>query len=65
MTTTVTVDAHAGWPVRVTQKHLDDDGNVKRRDEQIVPALSERVFNIHSHMAIECHEVQPSKEAGK
>lgn len=33
MTTKITVDAHAGWPVRVTRSYRSDKGYETRNDE--------------------------------
>lgn len=67
MTTKVTVDAHAGWPVKVTSVQLGNDGVVKNRSTTTVPANTSQDFYVHSHMKIEVEEgereVQEVKQA--
>ena len=47
MTTKVTVDAHAGWPVKV--KAIDTfDGESKTTELGIVPPHENRDFFVHS-----------------
>lgn len=59
MTTRVTVDAHAGWPVLVVKQH----GPVGAiREEVIVPAYEIREFYIHSGMKIINIEELPKEE---
>lgn len=66
MTTTVTVKALHGWPVRVTQVSVVPQGQSTtsegRRDVVIVPQGEERDFYVHSHMDLEIHEIQPDEE---
>lgn len=57
MTTKVTIDAHAGWPVRVTRIELDADGNPARESETMVPAHSQQGFYIHSHLELRIKEM--------
>ena len=52
MTTKVTVDAHAGWPVKVTTVQLNSDGTPKQSSDTIVPANTKQDFYIHSHMQL-------------
>jgi len=48
MTTKVTVDAHAGWPVRVESIDHDGSGATVRADLGIVPALASQSFYAHA-----------------
>ena len=54
MTTKVTVDAHAGWPVKVTST---DTG----RSRVVAPETVEN-FYVHSGCDLIVHEVQPNDE---
>lgn len=56
MTTKVTVDAHAGWPVKVTQIMYKPGEETGRRDV-IVPANTTQDFYIHSNMRIAVEEM--------
>lgn len=47
MTTAVTVNAHAGWPVLVTLKHGEPNAAKSVSTERVEPN-TERVFYIHS-----------------
>jgi hypothetical protein len=51
MTTKVTVDAHAGWPVEVKTVNVNGDGSISET-AVVVPPHTERDFYIHSHMYI-------------
>ncbi|MBA4338308.1 MAG: hypothetical protein C0421_05635 [Hyphomonas sp.] len=51
MTTKVTVDAHAGWPVTVIEKH---EG--KEPVYRTVPAGTVRDFHVHGTLKIEIIE---------
>ncbi len=51
MTTRVTVDAHAGWPVLVVMVVGEPSSN-KEICQEVVPANEERHFYIHSGMRI-------------
>lgn len=51
MTTKVTVDAHAGWPVMVTIKR-GEPGAVKAVSTETVEPNTVRDFYIHSGMQI-------------
>lgn len=59
MTTKVTIDAHAGWPVKVvrinpdTQERLDEDAY----PDEIVQPGEVREFYVHSTMALEVYEM--------
>lgn len=60
MTTKVTVDAHAGWPVKVTTIRLDGEGNPV--SEQLLPPCTvaphtTQDFYVHSTMMIEVREM--------
>ena len=57
MTTTVTVDAHAGWPVKVMQVQLDADGNATSQSETIVPPNTKQDFYVHSHLELHVKEM--------
>ena len=57
MTTKVTVDAHAGWPVRVTQVSLGQDGQKVGETETTVPPYTKQDFYVHSHMEIHVKEM--------
>lgn len=57
MTTKVTVDAHAGWPVKVTKTENDNAGNTTHVTEEVVPPNEVRDFYVHSHMKIAVEEV--------
>jgi hypothetical protein len=54
MTTKITVDAHAGWPVQVTR--INADGTTS---EDIVQPGETRDVYIHSTLDLRVHEVQP------
>lgn len=58
MTTKVTVDAHAGWPVKVTSV-LGAPGQPTKQSEAIVPANTVQDFYIHSGMRIVGVEEMP------
>lgn len=61
MTTKVTVDAHAGWPVLVTLKH-GGEKSVKAVTTQTVEPNEKRDFYIHSGLQIIGVEEQPRTE---
>lgn len=63
MTTKVTVDAHAGWPVRVTQKSLPSGTAADR--EVIVPPGTVQDFYVHSNMEIEVTELARDEAASQ
>jgi len=60
MTTTVKVDAHAGWPVKVTAVDLDSDGKVINETETTVEARTAQVFHVHSHRELHIKELPSS-----
>ncbi len=51
MTTAITVDAHAGWPVQV-ETIRGEPGQVQSMQIEIVQPNTKRVFYIHSGMTI-------------
>lgn len=51
MTTRVTIDAHAGWPILVVQL-VGEPMSKKTVREDIVPANEKRDFYIHSGLRI-------------
>ena len=57
MTTKVTVDAHAGWPVKVTQVVLDEQGYPGEPREETVPPNTTRDFCVHSHLELHIKEM--------
>jgi len=61
MTTKVTVDAHAGWPVLVTIKQGEPNSEKSIRTETVEPKTV-RDFYIHSGMQIIGIEEQPIKK---
>jgi len=57
MTTKVTVDAHAGWPVKV--EAIDTfDGVAKQSELAIVPAFEKCDFYVHSTRQLLITEMQ-------
>lgn len=64
MTTKVTVDAHAGWPVLVTIKDGEPSAEKRVRTETVAPNTV-RDFYIHSGMQIIGIEEQPAKPASE
>ena len=61
MTTKVTVDAHAGWPVKVTTISLDQDGNPTGTESSTtVPPNTKQDFYVHSHAEIHVKEMPHS-----
>lgn len=58
MTTKVTVDAHAGWPVLVTMK-FGEVNSPKRIETAIVEPNTTQDFHIHSEMEIMGIQEQP------
>lgn len=58
MTTKVTVDAHAGWPVEVTTIDLSADGTRLEHPAQIVAPNTVQDFYVHSHRALHVREMQ-------
>lgn len=60
MTTKVTVDAHAGWPVKVTSVQLDSDGKVTGESSSTVPPNTKQDFYVHSHLELHIKEMPTS-----
>ena len=60
MTTKVTVDAHAGWPVRVVAQDKAQDGSVYHTELGIVPPNEKRDFYVHSTRDIIVSEMEKS-----
>lgn len=59
MTTKVTVDAHAGWPVKVTKVYYKP-GKETGREDVIVPANTTQEFYIHNNMLVHVEEMPQS-----
>lgn len=59
MTTKVTVDAHAGWPVEVRLVQLDAEGAPSREDIDVVAPNTVREFYVHSHLELHVKELPP------
>lgn len=58
MTTKVTVDAHAGWPVKVTTISLDSSGApTNETEEGIVEPKTVRNFYVHSGAELRIQEM--------
>ena len=59
MTTKVTVDAHAGWPVKVTTISISMDGTPipEGQRETIVAPHTTQDFYVHSTMEIHVKEM--------
>lgn len=58
MTTKITVDAHAGWPVEVTATEVVADGTRTLEWVQIVPAGTIRDFHIYDVRELTFREVK-------
>lgn len=58
MTTRVTVDAHAGWPVQVEIIDQYPGQAEPRITTEIVPALEKRDFYVHSSRALTVRELK-------
>lgn len=59
MTTKITVDAHAGWPVDVTT--IDDVNGKMERFTERVPPNETRDFYVYSTRQLAIREVQPGE----
>ena len=57
MTTKVTVDAHAGWPVAVTTIDLQVDGTWRENPAQVVAPNTVSEFYVHSHRELRVREM--------
>jgi len=62
MTTRITVDAHAGWPILVVQV-VGEPSQQKSIRTDIVPALESRDFYIHSGARIISIEELPRENS--
>lgn len=58
MTTKVTVDAHAGWPVRVTAIDTRSDGEETSHILGEVPANEKQEFYVHDSRKILIEELK-------
>ncbi len=61
MTTSVTVNAHAGWPVKVILVDRDIDGVPKNFTITEVPAYTIQDFNVWDGRTIEIYEMNAWK----
>lgn len=61
MTSKVTVNAHAGWPILVTLKHGEPNAAKSVSTERVEP-LTEKTFYIHSGLQIVGVEEMPRPE---
>lgn len=52
MTTSVLIDAHAGWDVEVLCRSFDNDGKTHSVSTHIVQKFTTQSFYISSHMEI-------------
>jgi hypothetical protein len=52
MTTSVTIDAHAGWDVEVLCRAFDNNGKTQSVSTHIVPKNTNQNFYVHSNMEI-------------
>lgn len=57
MTTKVTVDAHAGWPVEVRWVQLDAEGAPYSEVVDVVLPNTTRDYHIHSHLELHVKEL--------
>lgn len=63
MTTTITVDAHAGWPVEVRQVYLVNGEPVNGDANVITVNGGEKMnFYVHSTMRLEISEMELTHE---
>lgn len=62
MTTRVTVDAHAGRPVKVIQVNPVTGGWIG--EPRIVEPNTEEIFYVHNTVDLIIHEVQPNDQKG-
>lgn len=58
MTTKITVDAHAGWDVKITRLDIDEDNQVVDRNDYVVPANTVHDEYIHSNRQVIITEVR-------
>lgn len=59
MTTTVTIKANHGWPVRVERVNPDTEESIG--EPYIVKAGDEFVTSVHSGSDLRIHEIQPNE----
>jgi predicted nucleic-acid-binding protein len=52
MTTTIVVDAHAGWDVEVLVRAFSNDGKTQSVSTHVVPKFTAQSFWISTHMEI-------------
>lgn len=57
MTTKVTIDAHAGWPVLVIQEQIDAEGQPTAVYETTVDPGTVREFFICQHLRLRIQEL--------
>lgn len=57
MTTKVTIDAHAGWPVKVIQVQLGADGAPSAVVEVTVAPHTTQEFYVHQHLELHVSEM--------
>lgn len=60
MTTKITVDAHAGWPVEVTRHPIP----AGEPTVIVVPAKTVQDFYVWADCYLEIREIQPAKRDG-
>lgn len=58
MTTSVVVNTHGGWPVRVREVNPETGGVMR---EEIMPPATTKTFYFHSSSDMHLHEVQPGE----
>lgn len=64
MTTRINVDAHAGWPVKVT-KIFNGGTDKESIEEHIVAPNTVADFYVWDGLDIVVHEVQPNEKVGE
>ena len=52
MTTSIKIDAHAGWDVEVKIAQLTQEGNLFAELVVVIPKNTEQTLHIHSHRVI-------------
>jgi len=60
MTTKIIVDAHAGWPVRVTRYEKQPDGQYVKGSSSIVLPGSAAEFVVFDGLDLRIHEMLPA-----
>ncbi len=67
MTTRIYVDAHAGWPVKVTALDKQPDGSVKEFDLGTVPPNKNQDFHVWDTRSLRIEELSrpPANESAK